>query len=83
MKHVHQATNLLEGIMCKYLNSCSFFQEFASRESFIWKAMIKNYCDDGSRCVRHRRYEVEGIKDIPATFMPSGAYASKAFLALS
>ena len=69
--------------MCKYVNSCSFYQEFANRESFIWKAMIKSYCDDGNRCVRLRKYEVEGIKDISASLMPSGAQASKAFLALS
>lgn len=68
--------------MCKYLNSCSFFQEFANRESFIWKAMIKSYCDDGAGCVRHMTYEAEGIKELPATFMPSGSHASKAFLAL-
>jgi hypothetical protein len=68
--------------MCKYENSCSFFQEFSSRESFIWKAMIKSYCDDGIRCVRHKIYEVEGIKALPAELMPSGTHASKAFLAL-
>ena len=68
--------------MCKYVNNCSFFQEFSSRESLVWKAMVKSYCDDGSTCVRHRRYEGEGIKDLPATFMPSGTHASKAFLAL-
>ena len=68
--------------MCKYVNSCTFFQEFASRESFIWKAMIKSYCDDGGECVRRRTYEIEGTKDLPAKVMPSGAHASKAFLAL-
>ena len=68
--------------MCKYVNSCSFFKEFSARESLLWKAMIKNYCDDGKRCVRLKRYEVEGIKDIPMTFMPSGSHVSKAFLAL-
>jgi hypothetical protein len=68
--------------MCKYLNSCSFFQEFESRESFIWKAMIKSYCNDGAGCVRHRTYEVEGIKEISPEVLPSGSHASKAFLAL-
>jgi hypothetical protein len=43
--------NHLEGVMYKHVNSCNFFQEFASRESFIWKAMIKSYCDDGGECV--------------------------------
>jgi len=75
--------NLLEGVMCKYVNSCSFYQEFASRESFVWKAMVKNYCDDGCECVRHRTYEVEETKDLPATLLPSGSHASKVFLALS
>ena len=68
--------------MCKYENSCSFYQTFSSRESFIWKAMIKSYCDDGVECVRHKTYEVEGIKDLPSEVLPSGAHASKAFLAL-
>lgn len=68
--------------MCKYLSSCCFYQEFANRESFIWKAMIKNYCDDGSKCIRHKRYEVEEGKALPVTLMPSGTHASKAFLAL-
>ena len=44
--------------------------------------MIKSYCDDGGGCVRRRKYEVEGIKDLPAKVLPSGAHASKAFLAL-
>ena len=74
--------NHLEGAMCKYVNSCTFFQEFSSRESFIWKAMIKNYCDDGGECVRRKTYEAEGINALPAKVMPSGAHASKAFLAL-
>lgn len=65
---------------CKYIENCSFFQAFASRESFIWKAMIKSYCDDGIRCARHKTYEIEGFKNLPERIMPSGTYASKAFL---
>ena len=78
-----EATSLLEGVMCKHVNSCSFYQEFASRESFVWKAMVKNYCEDGCDCVRHRTYEAEGEKALPATVLPSGSHASKAFLALA
>jgi hypothetical protein len=77
-----KAINLLEGVMCEYVSSCSFYQEFASRESFIWKAMVKSYCVDGSECVRHRTYEINETKDFPATILPSGSQASKAFLAM-
>ena len=69
--------------MCKYADSCSFYQEFASRASFIWKAIVKNYCDDGCECARRRIYETEGTKKLPATILPSGSHASKAFLSLS
>ena len=68
--------------MCKHVNNCSFFQEFSNKESFIWKAMIKSYCDDGIRCARYKTYEIEGFKNLPERIMPSGTYASKAFLAL-
>ena len=68
--------------MCKYIDSCSFFKEFSERDSFIWKAIIKNYCIDGNDCLRYSTYEAEGGKDLPATMLPSGSHASKTFLAL-
>jgi hypothetical protein len=72
----------LGGDMCKYVNSCSFYQEFARRKSLIWKAMVKSYCDEGSDCVRYRKYETEEKTDLSKTLLPSGSQASKAFLAL-
>lgn len=44
--------------------------------------MIKNYCELGQGCERRNSYEEEGAKNIPAELMPTGKYASKAFLAL-
>ncbi len=67
---------------CKFIESCSFFEHFAKRQSFVWKAMIKNYCEIGEWCERRKSYEIEGSKNIPAELMPSGTYASKAFLSL-
>ena len=68
--------------MCKYIVHCSFFKEFSNRDSFLWKAMIKSYCDDGENCMRYKTYKIEGEKVLPATLLPSGTHASKALLSL-
>jgi hypothetical protein len=69
-------------MVCKYIEKCNFFRTFSTKQSFVWKAMIKNYCELGEECVRRNSSEVEGIKNVPAELMPSGTYASKAFLSL-
>ena len=68
--------------MCKYIEECSFFKEFSSRNSFIWKAMIKSYCDDGSSCTRHKTYDKDGLKNLSSEILPSGTRASNAMLSL-
>lgn len=68
--------------MCSFTEECSFYLEFSSRESLLWKAMINNYCKDGIHCARHRIYQAEGLKKMPPHLMPSGKMASKAFLEL-
>ena len=68
--------------MCEFIDNCSFYTHFSSRESFIWKAMIQSYCNGATECIREKTYKVEGLKEIPKEMLPSGTYASKAFLAL-
>lgn len=70
--------------MCKYIEKCSFFENFSTKQSVVWKAMIKNYCEIGAGdlCERCKTYERDGHKKMPAELMPSGTYASKAFLSL-
>ena len=68
--------------MCKYIDVCSFYIKFKSKESLIWKAMIKSYCIDGVDCTRFNTYNKQGFKELPAEIMPSGSRASKAFLSL-
>ena len=68
--------------MCEYIGNCSFYKEFSKKDSLMWKAMIKSYCDDGSNCARYRTYKSQGFKEIPSVIMPSGTSASKAFLSL-
>lgn len=69
-------------MVCKHRENCSFFKTFSTKQSFVWKAMIKNYCELGQGCERRNSYEEEGVKNIPAELMPTGTYASKAFRAL-
>ena len=64
--------------MCGHKETCSFYKKFSTRKSFIWKAMISNYCSDGSDCTRFQRYEQNGIIELPAELLPSGTLASKA-----
>ena len=70
--------------MCEYKEKCSFFAVFSKKSSVVWKAMIKNYCDIGAGelCERCKTYVLDDHKKIPAELMPSGTYASKAFLSL-
>lgn len=68
--------------MCKYIDMCSFYIKFKNRESFIWKAMIKNYCIDGAECTRFHTYNKQGFKEFPAEIMPTGNRVSKVFLSL-
>lgn len=69
--------------MCAYIDKCSFYQEFANRDSFILKAMIKSYCNDGAECVWIKTYNAADFREIPAEVMPTVSYASKAFLSLT
>jgi hypothetical protein len=74
---------MLRGVkMCQFTEECSFFKEFSSKKSLLWKAMINSYCKEGNHCERNKRYQSEGSKKMPPQLMPSGTFASKAFLAL-
>ncbi len=33
---------------CTFVESCSFFETFSKRQSFVWKAMIKNTVNSGN-----------------------------------
>jgi len=44
--------------------------------------MIKNYCGNGAECERRKAYDENRGATLSENFMPSGAYASNAFLAL-
>ena len=68
--------------MCEYIDNCSFYLKFSARKSFVWKAMIQSYCKAETDCVRLKTYDAEGPKEIPAEVLPTGSYASKAFLSL-
>jgi hypothetical protein len=67
---------------CSLIKKCSFFEKFSRRHSFIWKAMIRNYCEGGAECERQKKYDSQDWENTPAEVMPSGTYASKAFLSL-
>ena len=67
---------------CMHKKKCSFFEAFSGRQSLVWRAIIRNYCEGGAECERQRIYGSQGCRNVPAELMPSGTYASKAFLSL-
>jgi hypothetical protein len=67
---------------CPHKENCSFYEEFSRRRSLVWLAMVRNYCEDGSECERVKMYSTQERGKIPAELMPSGTFASKAFLSL-
>jgi hypothetical protein len=67
---------------CPHKENYSFYEEFSRRRSFVWLAMVRNYCEDGSECERVKIYSTQEREKIPAELMPSGTFASKAFLSL-
>jgi len=68
--------------MCRHKEHCSFFRSFSGKTSLVWRGMIKNYCGNGAECERRKAYDENRGATLSENFMPSGAYASNAFLAL-
>jgi hypothetical protein len=67
---------------CMHMKKCSFFEAFSKRQSLVWQATIRNYCEGEAECERQRIYGSQDWENVPAELMPSGTYASKAFLSL-
>jgi hypothetical protein len=66
---------------CKHVDCCGFFNKFQSKKSLLWKAMVKQHCEDGGVCVRREMFD-DGQTPSSDDLMPAGVNASKAFLSL-
>lgn len=66
---------------CEHVASCGFFRKFQSRESLVWRAMVKKHCQQGGECVRRMMIDA-GQMYLSDDLMPVGVHASKAFLSL-
>lgn len=68
-------------MICSYADACGFFFKFRTRESLVWKGMVKNYCMEGNICARRLIFDAGRVPESD-DLMPVGVHASKAFLSL-
>jgi hypothetical protein len=66
---------------CEHAKGCGFFNKFQGRESLVWKAMVRQHCEEGNECARRVMFDA-GHTPPSDDLMPVGVHASKAFLSL-
>ncbi len=66
---------------CEHVDCCGFFNKFQRRKSVVWKAMVKQHCEDGGDCTRRIMFN-DGKIPPSDDLMPVGVHASQAFLSL-
>ncbi len=62
-----------EKCRCEYIVDCAFYRKFGSRQSNVWQAIFRLYCDGHSKnlCEVYARRQQTG-RFTPPDIMPTG-----------